>query len=79
MSEKNAKKLRKQLKEVNGFDIKAKADHRIAHRVKKIVYFTSKDRHGLPITEAVSTERIVIVNAAKHGYRRLKKEMSRRS
>lgn len=79
MSEKQAKKLRKQLKEVNGFDIKAKADYRVSHKVKKMAYFTSKDQHGIINTKAVPVERVVIVNAAKHGYRRLKKEMSRRS
>ena len=78
MSEKQAKKLRKQLKEVNGFDIKAKADYRVASKVKKIAYFTTKDKHGLPVTKAVPVERVMIVNATKIGYRRLKKEMSRR-
>ena len=78
MSEKQSKKLRKQLKEVNGFDVKVKADYRVSSKVKKIAYFTAKDKHGIITTKAVPVERVVIVNAAKIGYRRLKKELSRR-
>lgn len=79
MNQKKAKKLRKQLKEVNGFDIHAKGDYRVSHSVKKVAYFNTSNQLGLKEVKAVPVERQTTVNAAKLPYRRLKKELQSRT
>lgn len=79
MNQKKVKKLRKEMKELNGFDIRVKPDYRVSKTTKKIKYFKSLDQHGLVYTKAVPVDMQCIVNIAKLPYRRLKKEFKLRS
>ena len=72
------KRLRKEMKELNGFNIKAKADYRVSHQLKKVAYFKVKDKFNAFMTVAVPCTRQCIVNATKLPYRRLKKEITKR-
>jgi hypothetical protein len=71
MRQKKVKKLRKQL----GLKLPVKADLRILKEVNKMAYFLQRDGTN----KAIPTKRVVIVNAAKHQYRRIKKMMNNRS
>lgn len=69
MSAKKAKLIRKQLKKSGKFDIKVKADYRIAKKVSKVIYIDGE----LGGKKAITVKRNIIVNAAKIQYRQLKK------
>jgi len=79
-----ARKLRQELKSLTAdkkekqFDIHNKADYRVAHKVKKMVYFKTKSKLGVLDTVAKEVERQCVVNITKTAYRRLKKEYNKR-
>jgi len=75
MSGKKSREFRKKMKEENGFDIKKKADMRIAKTMKVMAYLKGKNNHGIVENKAVPATRNIIVNATKIAYRRLKKDM----
>ena len=79
MNQKKVKRLRREMKQINGFDIKAPADYRVSKETKKVVYFTTTDKNGAVSTKAVPVTRQCIVNITKLPYRRLKKEFKLRS
>jgi len=70
MRQKKVKQLRKQI----GLKLPVKPDLRVLKEVNKIAYFTLADGS----TKAVPVTRRVIVNAAKHQYRQIKKMLNRR-
>lgn len=69
MRQKKVKALRKKL----GLKLPIKPDYKVVNRVKKTVYF--KDKLGNRI--ATPSERVVIINVAKHQYRSIKKMMKK--
>ncbi len=76
MRQKKIKKLRKAMKEANGFSLPVKADYRISKVTKIKAYFTDK-KTGEKVGP-IKTERQCIINVAKLPYQRLKRDFKKK-